>query len=175
MKAAFNRSVSQGMKIGVPIAAAILVGAELPALARAAFIAFPRAVMALKTIGGAAAGAPNVNLGSGARPIAGSINVDSMSAGFRGNMQQVQVVGDALTLPFKTGSIGNVTAQNLPGMLLGQGGQQLAGELGRTMQSGSTLSITTLTPGALQAFAQLLGNTFKDVVIKEGVLTAIRQ
>jgi hypothetical protein len=68
-----------------------------------------------------------------------------------------------------------VTAQNFPGMLLGQGGQQLASELGRTMQSGSSLTISTQTPEALKAFAQLLGDDFKDVVMKGLQLTATRQ
>jgi hypothetical protein len=89
-------------------------------------------------------------------------------------MQQIQVGGDALALPFKNGSIGNVTAQNLPSLLLGQGGQQFAGELGRTMQSGSTLTITTRTPGVLQGFAQLLGKAFKEVVVDGDVLRAVR-
>jgi hypothetical protein len=141
----------------------------------AAAIRFPRAVLALMGIGAGMTGAPSVNLGSGARPIAGAVNVDSLSPGFRGNMQQIQVAGDALALPFKNGSIGNVTAQNLPSMLLGQGGQKLAGELSRTMQSGSTLSITTQTPGALKAFAELLSKTFKDVAIEGSQLTAIRR
>jgi RHS repeat-associated protein len=174
-KVAFDRGVTQAMKVGLPIVAGFLVGAELPALARAAFTAFPRTFMTLMGIGGGMTGAPSVNLGSGGRPIAGSINVDNLSAGFRGNMQQIQVAGNALSLPFQNGSIGNVTAQNLPSVLLGQGGQQLAGELGRTMQSGSTLTITTQTPGALQAFGELIGKTFKDVIIKDNMLTAIRQ
>src|SRR5262249_33233527 len=135
----------------------------------------PRTFLTIMGIGGAMTGAPSVNLGSGARPIAGSINVDNLGAGFRGSMQEVQVAGDALALPFKSGSIGNVTAQNLPSVVLGQGGQQLASELGRTMQSGSTLTITTQTPGALQSFGQLLGKAFKEIVIKDNVLTAIRQ
>jgi RHS repeat-associated protein len=151
---------------------------EVPVLARAAFTAFPRTYLAAMTIGMGMTGTPtgpNINIGSGGRPIAGSINVDNLSAGFRGGMQQVQVAGDALALPFKNGSIGNVTAQNFPSVLLGQGGQQLAGELGRTMQSGSTLTITTQTPGALKAFGELIGETFKDVLIKGNVLTAVRQ
>jgi len=172
---AFRNGQTQALKLGLAIDAAILGGAEIPALARAAFTAFPRTFMALMGVGGAMTGAPSVNLGSGARPIEGAINVDNLSAGFRGNMQQIQVAGDVLALPFKSGSIGNVTGQNLPGMILGQVGQQLAGELGRTMQSGSTLTITTQTPGALQAFGQFLGKAFKDVVIKDGILTAIRQ
>jgi enamine deaminase RidA (YjgF/YER057c/UK114 family) len=90
-------------------------------------------------------------------------------------MRQIQVAGDALALPFKSGSVGNVTAQNLPGQLLGQGGQKLAGELARTMQSGSTLKITTQTPGALQNFAKLLEETYVDIVIKDGALTAVRR
>ena len=53
-------------------------------------------------------------------------------------------------------------------------GQQLAGELGRTMQPGSTLAITTQAPGALQAFGEYQ-KTFKDVSINGNILTAIRQ
>jgi RHS repeat-associated protein len=174
-KAAFDRGVTQAMKVGLPTVVGFMVGAELPALARVAFTAFPRTFMALMGIGGAMTGAPSVNLGSGARPIAGSINVDNLSAGFRGNMQQIQVAGDVLALPFKNGSIGNVTAENLPGMIVGSGGQQLASELGRTMQSGSALTITTLTPGSLQSLGQLLGKTFKDIIIDGNKLTAIRQ
>lgn len=169
--AAFNRK-------WLPIALAPAGGAALSTLARVAFTAFPRLFLATMGVGAGMTGAvtgPNVNLGSGARPIVGAINVDNLSPGFRGSMQQVQVAANALALPFKNSSIGNVTAQNLPSVLLGQGGQQLAGELGRTMQSGSTLSITTQTPGALAHFAKLLGRYFDDVRIEGNRLTAVRQ
>jgi hypothetical protein len=43
------------------------------------------------------------------------------------------------------------------------------------MQSGSTLTITTQTPGALQAFGELIGKTFRDVITKDNMLTAVRQ
>ena len=148
------------------------------ALARTAFTTFPRLFLAMMGVGAGMTGAPSgpaVNLGSGGRPIAGAVNVDNMGPGFQGTMRQIQVAGDAIALPFKSGSVGNVTAQNLPSVLLGQGGQKLAGELARTMQSGSTLRITTQTPGALKNFSELLGKTYKDIVIKDNVLTAVRQ
>jgi RHS repeat-associated protein len=169
-----RRMVGQFVKltvaaVGLAVGAPLLEGGGVALAAR-----FPRLFMWAMQIGGAMTGGPSVNLGSGARPIAGSINVDNLSPGFRGTMQQVQVAGDALALPFKNGSIGNVTAQNFPSVLLGQGGQQLAGELSRTMQSGSTLTVTTQTPGALQAFGELLKG-FKDIVIKDNMLTAIHR
>jgi RHS repeat-associated protein len=87
--------------VGIGAVAGATLG-EAPAIARAAFTAFPRSYVAAMEIGASAAGVatgPNVNLGSGGRPISGSINVDNLSAGFRGSMQEVQVAGDALSLP----------------------------------------------------------------------------
>jgi len=154
--------------------------AALNSLALRAFTAFPRLFLWMMGIGAGMTGAPStpgpaVNLGSGGRPIPGAINVDNVGPGFQGSMQQIQVAGDALALPFKNGSLGNVTAMNFPSQLLGQGGSQFAGELARTMKSGSTLTITTRTPGVLTSFAKLIEKAFTDVVVKDNVLTAVRR
>ena len=89
-------------------------------------------------------------------------------------MRQIQVAADGLSA-FKNSSIGSVTGHNLPSVMLGQGGGQFAADLGRTMQSGATLQITTQTPGPLLAFSKLLEKSFRDIEIKNGILTAIHR
>ena len=178
-QAAYDHAATQALKADLLVAGAV-VGAEAwPVVSRlgmALAVRFPTLTDAVRGWLQGETGTPSVNLGSGAKPIEGAINVDiPLSEAYAGRLEQIQVGGNMLQLPFKNGSVGNVTAQNIPSPLLGMNGSTLAGELGRTMKSGSTLTITTRTPGALQSFAQLLGKTFKEVVIKDNVLTAIRK
>jgi RHS repeat-associated protein len=152
------------------------------ALAKAAFTTFPRLFLMMMSIGGGMTGAPSVpavNLGSGSKPIPGMVNVDNLADPIHAPDMSVLknvrgVMADGFSA-FRSNSVGDVTGQNLPSLMLGQGGATLASDLGRTMRSGSTLSISTNTPGVLKSFAGLLQKNFKDIKIEGNRLTAVRQ
>jgi len=85
------------------------------------------------------------------------------------------VVGNMLQLPFKGGKVGNVSILNAPAEVIAGQAQALSGELAHAMQPGSQLTVTTLTPGALQELAMWLENQgFYNIVIRGNQLTALR-